>query len=134
MPMDTLWGNYCNGFTYEIIYLSGPFENDPHPSGDASLIGPDLDDYFTLNDPNNGNEVVVDSRVPDLTWLGTHTFKIRGTNGRVSHKLFETTESIEFEITWEDPCLTTSVLDRTIVDMLTTVKIFSNVTQVYLDN
>ena len=117
--MDTQWGDYCNGFTYEFIYTSGPFEDDP----------PDLDDYFTINDPADGSEVTVDSRVHDLTWLGTHSFIIRGTNGGS----YESIDSDEFTITWIDPCLTTTVIDRTIEDMSTTVKSYVNVTQVYLD-
>ena len=94
--------------------MSRPFEDDP----------PDLDDYFTINDPADGSEVTVDSRVHDLTWLGTHTIIIRGTNGGS----YESIDSEEFTITWIDPCLTTTVLDRTIEDMSTTVKSYVNVT------
>ena len=51
--MDTQWGNYCGGFTYDLIYVSGNFENDSHPSGDSSLIGPDLDTVFTVQYPED---------------------------------------------------------------------------------
>ena len=112
--MDTQWGDYCNGFTYEILYVSGPFEDMEHPSGDPSLFGPDLDLYFGIVDPGDGSAVKVNSQVPDLTWLGTHTFKVRGTNGVSSIKLFESIDSDVFYITWIDPCLTTTVIDRPI--------------------
>ena len=136
MPMNTQWGDYCGGFTYEIIYVSGPFENNPHPSGDLTLKGPDLTNVFTIEYPvsSDYNNHYVDSKVPNLTWLGTHVFKIRGLNGGESSKTYKTIESGDFRIEWINPCLTTTVLDRTINDMITTVKLFEKVNQVYLNN
>ena len=99
-PMDTQWGDYCGGFTYEIVYVSGDF-----------VTPPDLDSVFTVGypvDSVNGRHEVT-TLAPDLTWLGTHTFFIRGQNGGGSSKEYNTVDSDTFTITWNDPCIDNEV-------------------------
>ena len=105
-PMDTHWGNYCGGFIYEIIYVAGSFENDSHPSGDTTLIGPDLNAFFTIEytaDPTTGDHQVT-SLPADPSWFGMHTFLIRGTNGEENVQEYNSIDSDTFTITWTDLC------------------------------
>lgn len=105
-PMNTQWGDYCGGFIYEFIYIAGNFENDPHPSGDSSMIGPDLNAFFTVSYPADSSSGLheVTSLPPDQTWIGTHTFLIRGTNGEANVKEYNSVDSSTFTITWNNLC------------------------------
>ena len=96
LPMDTVWGDYCSGFTYEVVYVDGSFAIDP----------PDLSSIFTVEYPadTQSGEHKVNVLARDLNWVGTHTFLIRGRNGGGSSKEYNTVDSATFTINWLDPC------------------------------
>jgi len=117
--MNTNLGDYCFGFTYELIYVDGPFAADPHPSGDASLVGPDLTLTYTQTGLQYTGTPVT------FNWLGTHKYLIRGTNGNTAtagnRRLYNSIDSNEFEIVIINPCLTSTVSAQPVSDYLTTV-------------
>ena len=72
MENSSFGPDYCGGFTYTLVYESGPlssaelrvYEIEPVSVNQHRIVG-------TLNDP---------------IWFGRHVIRIRGINGRVRNR------------------------------------------------
>jgi len=130
--MNTDRNDYCGGFTYDLVYVSGPFAGDTHPS-DPLKIGPDLTLTYSLT------TLTYSGTVSTFDWVGVHTFKVVGQNGdpanAANRKPYLTTDSADFTITIVNPCETSTVLDETITTPITTtVKLGTPVKWMYDNN
>ena len=113
--MNTQWGDYCGGFTYEIIYMDGDFSAIPTQDEVNAVFSATGATTFTVT-------------TTDFSWVGIHTIKIRGTNGGGSEKEYKTIDSDEFTIEFINPCTQSVILPFDLEDMLTSINVGTNMT------
>ena len=71
--MNTVWGDYCNGFSYTITYNTGITQ--------TAVDSADLSTVFTKNvAPANTYSFTLS----DLSWVGDHILQIEGCLGDVA--------------------------------------------------
>ena len=113
--MNTQWGDYCGGFSYEVIYVDGEFSE-----------APTQDEVNAVFSATGATTITVTTS--DFTWVGIHTIKIRGTNGGGSEKEYNTIDSDEFTIEFINPCTISIIEVFDLEDMLTSINVGTNVT------
>ena len=106
MENESEGDEFCGGFTYELVYESGPLK-------DATA---DLSFYDI--EANGNSQHLITGTVQLDKWIGTHQFVIRGTNGAYNRSanargvngLFNSVDSDPFTIDITNPCQDT-ILD-----------------------
>jgi len=104
--VDQTLGLTCGGYTYELEYQSSG------PLWDAvNNVGPSLAHYTLGACPGASATCDYTGSTNNMSWIGTHPFKIKGTNGtfgamstRGTNGLYNTIDSLDFTVTFGDAC------------------------------
>ena len=95
--------DFCGGFTYGLVYKSGP------------LMGLNALNTFSIEAQSAQNKHKVSGTPTAKNWIGTHVIAVVGTNGVIDNSpyargnkgLFASVMSNDFTIEVTDPCLLT---------------------------
>jgi hypothetical protein len=124
--------DYCGGFTHQVVYDSGAWDGYVVYDSDGNV---DLTDVAPTDQTTMDSLFVVDNVALTVsmtntiasTWIGTHTFKIRATNG-----VYLYADSATFDIEFYNPCEDTVVdCGATIATMENSIRSGSAVTDSY---